>query len=291
MIDGEFRLNNYAFGTIEHDVVILEDGLDTGSPEVRTQDTELPAGDGLLFGRDYLTAPTWAFTVGVRHDSDVHGTISQLASIWRNKALRTEPGVLAGLQFRRGGKEYIAYGRPRRFAVSASPTADNEWQVVEMDFKLIDPFVYSNTQNSLQMGLLEIASTGGLVLPAALPIELGRSTSDRKGIVSVQGWEPTPLKVVIKGPTAGGVLSNPIVTAPGFNIELNTIVSRLQTIIIDTRTRTVTRNGISIAGALSRTSRLNTKLEPGNTEFTFKGTDPSNTSEVTFYWRNAEYSI
>src|SRR5690606_16139912 len=108
---------------------------------------------------------------------------------------------------------------------------DNEWQQVEMDFTLADVYAYSGTEHTLQLGLLQ-ASTGegGLVLPATLPWELNRTTSERIGIINIDGYTPTHLKVEIHGPTTGDVLSNIKVTAPGFLVELDTEVGLNETV-------------------------------------------------------------
>ena len=291
MIEGNMTLDGFSFGAPDNNVVILEDGFDTGYAANRIQDAEMPRADGVLFGRDYLDSPTWAFTLGVRDDDNVYDTLSRLADAWRADRVRTTPGAVSTLKFNRGGKSYVVFGRPRRFAVTPAKTADAEFQIVEADFKLVDPFVYGGTENSLRMGLLETASTGGVVLPQTLPWSLAGGDGSRKGVVTVEGYTDTPIKVKIYGPSSG-VLRNPKVVAPGFHVQLNTDVKPNEVITIDTRSRTVIRqDGVSMAGYLTARSRLGTKLRPGSTEFTFSGEDASYTSEVEFLWRSAEYSI
>ena len=291
MIEGNLTLDGYSFGAPDSNVVILEEGFDTGYAANRTQDADMPRGDGVLFGRDYLDSPTWAFTMGVKDDENVYDTLSQLANVWRADNIRRKPGAVSTLSFNRGGKSYVVYGRPRRFAVTPARTADHEFQIVEADFKLLDPYVYSGTQHSLKMGLLETASTGGVVLPQTLPWRLAGGSGERKGIVTVEGYTPTPLTVRIYGPTAPTTLSDPEIKAPGFYVKLNTQIQSGQVVEIDTRTRTVISNGSSMAGYLSAKSRLGTRLNPGSTEFTFSGLDSSYTSQVEYLWRSAEYSI
>lgn len=291
MIEGNMTLDGYEFGSPESSVIILESGVDTGYAANRVQDADMPRGDGVLFGSDYLESPTWSFTLGVRDDENVYDVLNELATVWRADHIRNTPGAVSTLSFTRGGKDYVVFGRPRRFAVTPSTTADDEWQVVEADFRLLDPYVYSGTQSSLRMGLIETQSTGGVVLPQALPWNLAGGTGERKGIVTVQGYTPTPLTVRIYGPTAPTTLSDPEIKAPGFYVKLNTQIQSGQVVEIDTRTRTATSNGSSMAGYLSAKSRLGTRLNPGSTEFTFSGTDSSYTSQVEFLWRSAAYSI
>lgn len=291
MIEGNLTLDGYSFGSPDSNVVILEDGFDSGYAANRTQDADMPRGDGVLFGRDYLESPTWAFTFGVRDDENVYDELANLAQIWRADHVRKTPGAVSSLLFTRGGKNYVVYGRPRRFAVTPQRTADDQFQIVEADFKLLDPYVYSGDQQSLRMGLIETASTGGVVLPESLPWTLGGGSGERKGIVTVEGYTDTPLTVRIYGPKTVTTLNNPVISAPGFYIKLNTGIAANQVVEIDTRTRTVTSDGISLAGYLSADSRLGTRLKPGSTEFTFSGDDSSYTSEVEFLWRSAEYSV
>lgn len=291
MIEGNITIDGYSFGSPDSKVVILEDGMDTGYASTRTQDTEMPRADGILFGKDYLDSPTWAFTLGVRDDENVYDELAQLATVWRADHVRNTPGAVSTLAFTRGGKNYVVYGRPRRFAVTPAKTADNEWQIVEADFRLVDPYAYSGDQQTLRMGMIEAASTGGVVLPETLPWTLGGGSGERKGIVTVTGYTDTPLTVRIYGPTVSTTLTNPVISAPGFYVKLNTSIASGQVVEIDTRTRTVTSDGISLAGYLSADSRLGTRLQPGSTEFTFTGQDSSYTSEVEYIWRSAEYSI
>jgi hypothetical protein len=130
------------------------------------------------------------------------------------------------------------------------------------------------------------------VLPEVLPWVLAGS-GERRGIVSVGGYTETPLRVKIYGPTTATTLTNPKITAPGFHLELSGGFSlgAGQVVTVDTRTRTATRGGTSVAGFLTPNSRLGARLLPGSTEFTFTGNDSSYTSEVEFLWRTAEYSI
>lgn len=289
MVEGDFVLDGYAFGSPDSDVIVLQDGFDTGAASNRTQDAEMPRADGVLFGRDYLDSPTWAFTLGVR--GDAYETLTELATVWRADHIRTTPGAVSTLRFMRGGREYVVFGRPRRFAVVGAPVASDDWQTVEADFKLLDPYVYSGDEQTLSMGLVEDASTGGVVLPETLPWILGPGSGERKGIVTVEGYTSTPLTVRIYGPTAATTLTNPTIKAPGFTVQLNTSIAPNQVVTIDTLSRTVMSDGVSLAGYLSPDSRLGTRLLPGSTEFTFTGNDPSYTSRVEFLWRSAAYSI
>lgn len=284
LLEGEFELDGYRFGTPENPAVILAGRLDTGAPALCTQDADNPVGDGGLFGRDYLSGPTWAFTLGVRHGEDVYTTLAELAAVWRNGDVRTKPGAVSTLRFRRHGKTYRAYGRPRRFGVVPSEVADPEWQVIEADFQVAEPFMYSDDEDFLLLSLIESAPDGGLVLPAELPWELDRTTNTGHGVITVESVIPAPFVLEVSGPTVGS-LSKVRVSGAGWEIGLDLTIAYDETVVVNTRDMTVTKNGVSVAGALTRRSRLSARLQPGTQEVRLEGNDPSNTATARLSWR------
>lgn len=284
LLEGEFELDGYRFGTPENAAVILEGGLDTGAPSIRTQDVDNPVGDGALFGRDYLSGPTWSFTLGVRDDEDLDETLAELAAVWRNEAVRQSPGAESVLRFRRRGKTYRVYGRPRRFGIKPAEVADDGWQEVDADFQVAEPFMYLDEEETLDLYLIDAAPDGGLVLPAVLPWELERTTNSGHGVITVQTIAPAPFVLEIFGPQVGA-LSNVRVAAPGWEIALDTSIAYDEKIVVDTRAMTATKGARSVAGGLSRRSRLSARLRSGHQEITFSGNDPSNTARARLSWR------
>lgn len=286
LLEGEFELDGYRFGTPDSDVIVLEGGFDTGAAELRTQYADNPVSDGGYFGRDYLSGPTWAFTLGVRDDENVYSTLAELARVWRSEEVRKTPGALSVLRFRRGGDTWRVYGRPRHFGISPGEVADDTWQIVDADFRVADPFMYRDEEADQVIPLIEPASSGGVVLPAVLPWELARNTNAGSRIIDVQSVEPAPFTLTIYGPQVGS-LSKIRVAGDGWEFDLDTSIAYDDWIVIDTYAMTAKRkNGLSVAGALSRKSRLNARLQPGLQQITFTGTDPSNTARVRIAWRS-----
>lgn len=283
--EGEFDLDGYRFGTADNDAIILSGGLDTGAPGLRTQDFASPVDDGGFFGRDYLDGPLWSFTLGVLDDEDVYTRLAEIASAWRAEAIRKTPGAVSTLRLKRNGKTYRVYGRARRFGVSPAEIADEQWQIVEADFQVADPFMYADEEESLNLSLLNTSEPGeGIVLPATLPAELGRSSTADHGVISVESVDPTPFRVKVIGPNTG-TLSDITLSGPGFEFRIDTTVAYDEQVIIDTRAQTITKNSTPIPGSLKRPSRLNARLTPGTSAVSFRASDPSRTGSAVITWR------
>lgn len=282
MNDGEFILDGYAFGTADHDVIVLADGFDTGSVSSRTQDADVR--DLTLFGRDYLTGPTWAFTLGIDHDA-ADSVLFDLARVWRNPAVRTVPGQLSTLQFKRNGKEYRVYGRPRNFGVTPADVASTDWQIVAADFRTDSPYMYDNAPQTYTLALGEVTEDEGLILPETMPWLLGGETASGTAVLNVQTLDPTPFEVFITPGTAP--LSDISVEGPGWAIDVDTTVHPGSVLRIDTRRMTVDVNGASVAGRLSRRSSLAARLWSGVSTVSFVGIDTSGTATAQFVWRGS----
>lgn len=286
--EGQFRLGSLLFGTPEDDVIILEDGLDTGSPGLRTNDVANPVGDGNYFGRDYLDGPTWAFTLGVRDDKDVYARLANLAKEWRNEDIRTYPGADSILRFTRNGRPLRVYGRPRQFGVTPSRTSDSQWQIVECDFKVSEPFAYDDVQGSATAIMGMAMPLAGLVLPEDLSWTLGENVARATGVANVLTIEPTPFRLRIVGP-ASGAMHSISVTGNGWAFDIDETIQSGQVAVIDTRDMTARINGRgSIAGALSRRSRLNARLINGSQAFTLTASGDTTGGRAELYWHGAE---
>lgn len=282
MLEGEFILDGYAFGTPEHDAVILSGGLDTGTTEVRSQDAQVR--DTTLFGRDYLTGPTWAFTLGVAHD-DADTILADLARVWRNPAIRLTPGQMSVLQFKRNGREYRLYGRPRRFGVMPDDVYSEDWRQVAADFQVDGPYMYTDADSMVTLRLGEIFTDDGVILPETMPWLLGGEYISGTSIIDVQTLDPTPFEVVVRAGT--GPLSQISLEGPGWAIDVQTVVQPGSELVIDTRASTVTLDGASVAGTLSRRSSLTARLWSGASTISFTGMDPTGSATATFTWRGS----
>lgn len=281
--EGQWELDDYVFGTPEDNVTVMHGGFDSGSPEHRTQDADRPGYDGGVFGVDYLSGPTWSFTLGVRDDENVYETLSTLARVWRNEAIRKTPGKLSILRFNRNGQTYRVYGRPRRFGVVPADVADNQWQIVEVDFKVESPVMYKDSLVFANVRLNEVTEPDHVILPETLEWVLGQHSATSTVTLEVQSLDPAPFEIVVR--SNSGHLSNWSVSGPGWTVESTFVIPPDRYVLIDTRAMTAMYYGTSIAGSLSRETRLNARLWTGPSLITFTGTDTSRTASATVRYR------
>lgn len=285
LLEGEFDLDGYRFGTPDNAATILEGGFDSGAPDIAANDVDNPVGDGGFFGRDLLRGPTWGFTLGVRDDEDVYTTLADLARVWRNEAIRTTPGATSVLRFKRRGQTYRVYGRPRRFGLVPADVADHEWQIVEADFKVADTVMFLDEPHEVALTIGEAEPDQGLILPETLEWVLGHASATTSVVVNVQTLDPAPFEVFLTGPTTGA-LSSIVLEGPGWTLDFgSTVVSAGEVLHVDTRAATALLDGVSVAGSLSRRSRLNARLLNGSSSVTFTATDPSGTATARLVWR------
>lgn len=285
MLDGQFTLGGYTFGRAEDPVSVLSDGWDVSEYDIRTQDVPAAEGDSMVFGRDRLTPPLWTFTLAVKDDVDVYPHLDRLASIWRNDGGRTTPGAAMPLTFRRGGREFLVYGRPRKFAVAHGTSMDHTFKVVTATFQLTDVNRYSAQEHSLTLDLVTTSSATGLIFPSGFPWTFQTDTIERRGQVTVETAMPTPFKVLIRAPMTGAA-SNFKLRSQGWTMSFGTSLSPRGTITVDTATGSVKRNGAVYSGNLRQRMDFRAQLRPGPQEVVFSANDPSYSSTATISWRD-----
>lgn len=268
---------------------ILADGLDRGSSDLRTQDADLPGMDGTRFGRDYLTGPTFQFTVMAQPaDGDTESSVARLAALWHDRELRTSPGRVIPIRYVRNGQMYTVWGRPRKFAADAGTydTFEDGFAIINLEFKLDTAFAGVGAERSETLGLLRPVSDGGLILPADVPFDLSpgsESSQARDGVFTVAGSVPAPFTLEIKGPVTGSV-SDAIVTGDGWRVHVTKPIAWDQKFKLDTRTMLATINGASRPGVLSASTRVTGRLTPGRQSFTFSGNDTTGSARATLRW-------
>lgn len=282
MLEGEFILDGYAFGTAAHDVVILEDGFDTGAISPRAQDAE--SRDSILFGRDHHTPPTWAFTLGISHDDDADAIMADLARVWRNPVVRLTPGVTSTLRFNRNGRAYRVYGRPRRFAMVPDAVADPHWQMVDADFRVEGTQMYADELQEVTLNLGEQIEDSGVILPETKPWLLGGTTASGTAIANVQTLDPAPFVATITA--NAGPLAQFTLEGEGWALDFGMTLEAGQALTVDTRAMTALVSGSSVAGALSRRSSLAARLWAGSSTLAFTGIDATASATATVSWHS-----
>lgn len=283
-----WTLNGYDFGC-GTPVRVLS--WEPGTATWRRQRHERAHGHGDLVGRDWHAPRLWSFTLEATGGAgaDRLDIAEALTTAWA-AADRRGPGQLSVLSYGLPGRRRRVYGRP------ADITPVEVWDALHgpgwrfvADFELVDPVVYSDDADTLTLELAAPA-TGGATWPMVWPTTWNRSTTARAGIVRVDGTAEVPFTIEVRGPVSG-VASDLHLSGPGWQIDLDVSVAYDQTVLIDTRAMTATRNGASVAGALSRRSRLSARLRPGDQEIHFTANDPTNTARATVTWRSGWRSL
>lgn len=282
-----FRFDGVDFGDR---LPLFVTDFDQGTTEYRTNDTERSQGDGLIAGRDFLGGRTWGFSVStnMRNLPDASTLESRLAAAWHNPKHRSKSLALVPLSYEMGGRWRRVYGRPSRYAgIRGDIQAVQGHGRIECDFRIHDPRYFDDWETVLRLPIVP-ASTGGLMAPLVAPLSTVRSSTPRAGLVVNTGTAATPLKVVFRGP-----VTNPYVrAAAGWEVALNGSLAVGQSVTVDAFNGTVLRGSASVAGMLTRKTRLSTAVLPvGNSDLTFGGVDPTGTALVELRWRNAYYSI
>jgi len=262
-----------------------------GASDVVVQDAQRAQGDGLIVGRDFLGAATWAFDIDTRAGGEA-GAAAADASLhkeWDNPAVRTNPNTTVPLSYQLAGRWRRVYGRPGKYAgINGNTMTKRGIGRITCDFRVTDPLHYDDVESSVVLTIVP-GTVGGLTSPLMAPLSTVRSSAPRAGNVLNAGDAATALKVTFHGP-----VTNPWVrSATGMEIALNGTLAYDQTVTINPRAGTVTRqDGTNAAGLLTRKTRMSTtRLQPGTTVLSFGGTDPPGTATATLSWRNAYTSI
>lgn len=290
LIEGQYELDGYLFGA-GTPVAVLQDGDVTEAVEVRDQDIDRPAGDGVLFGRDYLTAPGREFIVMIEAP-DAAAEFARLRAAHRADSVRAKPLAVSTLRWRRDGRTYRAYGRGRSFLplLKGRPVASVRF--AQFQFRYRDALTFDDDPQTIELGLVAASLSSGFTLPRTLPWVLGTIDGQRAGVVTVDGDADVPFTAVINGPTVG-VASKLRLAGPGWLLDFGSLtLAPGQTITVDTSAvGSALRGGVSVAGYLSRTSTLTGRVRPGASEFVFSASDPSATASAVVSWRPAALTI
>lgn len=289
--DGEFELDGYGFGGESHPIVVQPGGFDPGTSALRLQDNDNAVSDGLSMGRDTKTPPLWGFTLMTNQysASDALDALEDFAAQWDSPVVRSTPGAVQTMRYNIGGRTRRVYGRARRFAQTVTAGLWSGTSGAVADFQLTDGRYYDDELRQQSVGIVP-ASTGGLSGTLTGPISTSAGGARQGVIPDVGGRVPTPIIATITGP-----ITNPYIATPEWEVRLNLTLAYDQSVTIDARPwrNSVLRNdGASLAGALTRNSRLDkARLSPGSTELTFGGSDATGTARCSVAWRPAFPSL
>lgn len=293
--DYVFEFDGVTFG-LGQDIFIPDGGFDPGSADIRSQDTPNPIGDNMMFGRDYLTPPSWAFqfSTDLEDAGSALDALETLASTWQDEKWRDTPSLVGELYYGMpGGRRKLIYGRPRRWQEVFGNALIGGSGAANADFQRADLLHYGEDELSVDIPIIP-ASTGGWAAPATAPAT-SVSYGVRSGSVVVGGTVRTWPIFEINAPQ--GVIA-PYVTGPEWAMRLTAngglIVPDGGQLVIDTRpwARSITLNGGSVAGSLLPGVDFDKmRLPVGTTVLAFGGIDPTGTAVCTVKWRDATRSL
>lgn len=287
--DFQFSIGDIVWG-YGCDIFVPDGEFDPGEAVPRTQDTERPMADGLMFGRDFRSAPTWTWTVNTNHTEleDAEAALDDLEAAWYNTLDATEPGDHVELRYQYRGRTRLVYGRPRRFHRPKDNLLLQGLGVATIDFQRADPLHYGADEQQMVMGIVP-STSGGLISPLISPLISAEPAVARQGFVTVEGNAPTYPIITVFGP-----VSNPKVFAVDGSWEVKVIanIPAGQHVTVDARPWRMTAKLGGASVSLSRSTRLSdVRMEPGTHEIGFVGTDMTGSSTATVSWRPAWYSL
>lgn len=279
--DHDIEIDGYILGR-KHSV--FAEDIDTGQIEVRDQDSLNPVGNNIFFGRDYLTPPMWTIAIATKAGNAENGlnALGHVSKVWRAPR---GIGEDIKLRYHVAGRTRFVYGRPRTFGTVPTGAGLNQGIIRALgEFKLTDTNHYDDTLKQVRVDIVPPLTGGGLTAPFVAPMVTTTNGIRQGRIDDAGGNTGTPFELTIYGP-----ISNPVIESDDWRISLKTSLAWDQSLTVDTRKMTITRNdGASLAGTLSRKSRLEkARINPGNNEFTFTGTDPTGTAYMIIAWHPA----
>lgn len=283
------RYKGVEFGGRSGSLIIS--GFDPSAPELRTNDTPKPFGDGVLAGRDYFGEGSWTFELATNEQDEVGALAAAgaLASAWRDKKVRLDPGATVPLSYEVGGRWRRVYGRPGQITdpVSNVHAMLGVGRIVA-SFRVMDPNFYDDARTMVRLNIVP-ESSGGIIAPLVTPISTRMNSGRRAGLVENLGDVASPLTVTFRGPARDPKVK----AAAGWEVGIVGTLAYDQTVTVDARAGTARRNdGARMAGSLTRATQLSKAfIPPGKSELTFTAIDNTGTASVDLSWHHSFSSI
>lgn len=274
--DWDIEFGGLAIGDTTAYAVALIEGL-ADAPAVRSGDQTQMRTIGLSPGDDFAAGRTITVSLEIDHVNN-SGAFTALANALRpgpaeQPLVMQIPEVAGGAKIRVGA----------RFRRRSAPI-NLEWlydlPVVVVEFDCTDPRIYADTPTILS-GLTLAAATGGLTWPLTWPLDWGTFSSGAFTATN-SGGEPTGLTFTFSGPLTTPRVEN---ITQSRTIEFDLALAAGDTLVVDTRARTVLLNGTaSRSGSLTATSSW--FLLGSGTE-TLRFAAAAGTGTLTAEWRSA----
>jgi Phage tail protein len=276
-----YAFNDVAWGAGTTVNVTRVDGLDM--PPVRSADSPLPGGDGVIGGIDLLDARSIEFEAVVR-EADRASLFATLQSLAGALGRRSDDLPLT-FQVDPSLPMMRINCRPRRRNIPMPNP--NLGGYVPAVFQLVanDPLVYSDAEHVHDSGAATMA--GGFSFPFSFPFSFGVAATGGVFTVVNAGTAPAPWIAIIQGPCVGVTIAN------GFGelVHWNGTLTAEETLTIDSHP---TRHTAVIAGTASRFGLLASNavwfdLQAGENEIHFATDNGQGT--LLFTWRDAWWSV
>lgn len=254
-----------------------------GLPAIRDSDTPRPMDHGVFVGPDYMDSKPLTIPLSIDADTgaEAEELLLELETAWRAV---TDPEAISELAFRLAGdRTYLAFGRPRRFAVKAKDLKSGHIEAVAQ-FVATDPRIYDAELSTSSSG--PGSTTGGLSLPHGFPHGFGSSSPGALQVVNDGNEATYPVATVTVGVggIAGFTISN-VDAGEDFSVTLN--LSEADELEVDFAAKTVVLNGTaSRIGNVDRPGSEWLSAAPGTTNWAF-AISGAGTATLTLDWRSA----
>jgi hypothetical protein len=290
LLEGEYEISyqdrTFKFGGRKTTPYYV-DTVEFGQADMNLNDNNAPRSDGVLFGREYRGGRTITFEgniITAPGPVPALNALEEFQAAWDNEDLRYQPGDVAVLRMRRGGRIRRVYGRPRRFR-STSRMTSHGWIPFVCDFETKDSRYYGDEEVAESISLIP-AELGGLTGPLQGPI-IATMPGDGEGIITIRGTKPSWLVVRLNG-----AIINPGIELVGhWKYTMPMTLLHDQWVLVDPTpwARSVRRqDGANLAGVFTADSvRLSQmRVPPGTHQILLTGTDPSHTATAQLFFRD-----
>jgi hypothetical protein len=283
----QFEIDGVTFG-MQCPIGLIDGGWNLGTPELQSQDSRNPNGDGQRFGRDTYSSQTWSWALftNQRDEDTAWAVASQLEKVWKNPDLREVPDAVTSLRYRVAGRTRMIYGRPRRFTPSVDNKSIQGRIDIQCDFTLAHPTYFGETEYSETVTVNPpIDLEAGLEVPFVPPFNTSPGATERTYGITIGGDAPTPVRVEIHG-----LIEDPYVSVGDAVVSLRETVTAENPVTADPRPwvnsiTTADGAGVQVAPRETRLSKL--WLPPGDHAVVLRGFSATGTAYAVLRWQDA----
>lgn len=272
--------------------------FDPAGAAIRSQDHDRLGRDGVVPGREFLGAATWAIelSTNARFAREAREIYSKLQELWHDPAQRWAAGELYGLDYEaRGTGEWRrVYGRPRMF-----DPANGDVLMLQgaarfgVEFEVLDPRYFSGGDPERHTLTHASELQGGWEFPVEFPLVSEEVVGARQGALTNKGTTDTPVFIEFNGP-----IQNPRLRGSnGWSVGWNGTLLHDERLTLDPVRHAVTKydgdgRGVPGFSGLTRSSQLSRiSIPPGLTNVFFSGVDETHSSTAVVEWRHANQSF